>query len=58
MGGGSDDDVVPSIHVSFHVRAPGVGGDAGLTERRVASLKMGTLRTGLADLRVEKFGND
>ena len=53
MGGGSDDDVVPSIHVSFHVRAPGVGG-AGLAERRVASRKIGTLRTGLADLsRVE-----
>ena len=39
-GGGSDDEVVI------------VGG--GLAERRVASVKMGTWRTGLADLEVEK----
>ena len=56
MGGGSDDEVVPSIHVSFQVRALLVGG--GLAERRVASLKIGTLRTGLADLLVEKSKND
>ena len=40
IGGRSDDEVVI------------VGG--GLTERRAASVKMGTLRTGLADLGVEK----
>ena len=40
-GGGSEDEVVI------------VGG--GLTERRAASVKMGTLRTGLADLDVKKI---
>ena len=42
-GGGSDDEVVI------------VGG--GLAERRVASVKMGTWRTGLRDLEVEKMND-
>ena len=54
-GGGSDDEVVPSIHVSFHLPVLCVGG--GLAERRVASVKIGTLRTGLADLRWERNMN-